>query len=165
MFLSNLGYNSPAPLSLRCLLSLPFLWYLFGAGVLLCDSSTGSLCPLVSLQLRRQLFNLLHDVAHPGVCACWSLVSSKFVLPSLSHNMGLWVRSCLRCQRSKVSTHVLSTVPVIPVPTRRFSHVHINIMGPLPSSQGFSYLLTMIDLMTHWPEVAPLTSISAESCV
>ena len=38
-------------------------------------------------------------------------------------------------------------------------------MGPLPSSQGFYYLLTMIDRMTRWPEVALLASISAESCV
>ena len=50
-----------------------------GAWLLLCDSSTGSLCPLVPLQLRHQLFNLLHDVAQPGVCASQRLVSSKFV--------------------------------------------------------------------------------------
>ena len=37
-----------------------------GAESLLCDSSTGSLGPLVPLQLRRQLLNLLHDVSHPG---------------------------------------------------------------------------------------------------
>ena len=43
-------------------------------------------------------------------------------------------------------------LPTIPVPTRRFSHVHINIVGLLPSSQGYSYLLT-------------ITSNSAESCV
>ena len=75
------------------------------------------------------------------------------------------LRSCLRCQRSKVSTHFHSLVQVIPVPTRRFSHVHIDIVGILPSSQGYSYLLTMIDRMSCWPEVALLTSFSAESCV
>ena len=29
-------------------------------------------------------------------------------------------------------------------------------MGPLPLSQGFSYLQTMIDCTTQWLEVAPL---------
>ena len=38
-------------------------------------------------------------------------------------------------------------------------------MGPLPSNQGYSYLLTMINCTPCWPEVALLTSISAESCV
>ena len=79
--------------------------------------------------------------------------------------MGLWACSCLRCQQSKIQTHACSSDPSIPVPTRRFSHVHIDIVGPLPSSQGYSYLLTMMDRTTSWPELATLSSISAESCV
>ena len=51
---------------------------------LLCDSSTGSLRPLVPLQLWRQLFNLLHDVSHTGVHASWRLFSTKFAWPGLS---------------------------------------------------------------------------------
>ena len=58
-----------------------------------------------------------------------------------------------------------SPVSTIPVPTRKFSHIHIDIVGPLSSSQGFMYLLTMIDRTSRWPELAPLQSISAESCV
>ena len=69
----------------------------------------------------------------------------------------MWAKSCISCQKSPV--------PSIPVPTQRFSHVHIDIGGPLPSSQGYSYLLTMIDRTTRWPKVVPLSSISAEACV
>ena len=131
----------------------------FGVRSLLCDSSTSSLCPLVPLQLRRQLFNLLHNVSHAGVHASRRLVSTKFVWPGLSCDVDLWAKSCLRCQQSKIFTHVHSSVPAIPVPTRRLSHVHIDILGPLSSSQGFNYLLTMIDRTTRWPEVTPLSSI------
>ena len=77
----------------------------------------------------------------------------------------MWPRPCLQCKKSKVSSHIHSSVPVIPVPTRRFSHVHINIMGSVLSSQGYSYLLTMIHRTSRWLEVALLTSIFAESCV
>ena len=94
----------------------------------------------------------------------WRLVSTKFVWPGLSRDVGLWAESCLWCQRSKISTHIRSFVPAIPVPTWRFSHVHIDIVGSLPSSQGFNYLLTTINHTTWWPEVAPLSSISAVSC-
>ncbi|XP_023341697.1 uncharacterized protein LOC111711545 [Eurytemora carolleeae] len=83
----------------------------------------------------------------------------------MSRDVGLWAKSCIPCQKSKISTHIHSTVPSIPVPIRRFSHVHVDIVGPLPSSQGLSYLLTMIDRTTRWPEVVRLSSISAESCV
>ena len=31
------------------------------------------------------------------------------------------------------------------MPSRRFTEVNIDIVGPLPPSQGFRYLLTMID--------------------
>ena len=77
----------------------------------------------------------------------------------------MWAKSCIPCQKSKISTHIHSTVPSIPVSTRRISNIHIDIAGPLPSSQGHSYLLTMIDRTTRWPEVVPLSSIFAESCV
>ena len=40
----------------------------------------------------------------------------------------------------------------IPVPGRRFSHIHLDLVGPLPSCQRFSYLLMMIDRTSWWPE-------------
>ena len=43
-----------------------------------------------------------------------------------------------------------------------FSHAHRHRWS---SSQGYSYLLTMIDRTTRWPEAVPLSSISTESCV
>ena len=145
--------------------SLSVIIHPMKTGDIFCDISTGSLRPLVPVLLRRQLFNQLHNVSHPGVRASRRLISARFVWPGMSRDVGLWAKSCISCQKSKISTHVHSPVPSIPVPTRRFSHVHIDIVGPLPSSQGFSYLLTMIDRTTRWPEVAPLSSITTESCV
>ena len=51
------------------------------------------------------------------------------------------------------------------MPTWRFSHVHIDSLGTLPSSHGFSYLLNMIDWTTCWQEVVPYPSISVKSCL
>ena len=80
----------------------------------------------------------------------------------MSRDVGLWAKSCISCKKSKISTHVHSTVS--PMPTWRFSQVHVDLVGPLPSSHGFTYLFTMIDRTTRWPEAVPLSSISAESC-
>ena len=145
--------------------SLQIISVPYGTIEVKCDVSTGVPRPLVPFSLRRKLFDLLHSTTHPGVRGSRRLISSRFVWPKMSSEIGSWSRSCLQCQRSKISSHVKSSVPQIPVPGRRFSHVHVDIVGPLPSSQGYSYLLTMIDRSTRWPEVVPLSSITAESCV
>ena len=64
----------------------------------------------------------------------------------------------LQCQQSKIQSQVKSLVPRTPVPGRRFSHVHLDLVGPLPSCLGFSYLLTMIDRTSQLPEGIPLSS-------
>ena len=58
------------------------------------------------------------------------------------------VASCIPCQKSKIQTHTRSVVPQIPVPRRRISHLHVDLVGPLPVSDVFNYLLTMVDRTT-----------------
>ena len=84
--------------------------------------------------------------------------------PCLAKDVGLWTRSCLQCQQSKIQSHVRSTVPCIEVHNRRFSHVHLDLVGRLPASQVYSYILTMIDRTSRWPEAVPLSSITGETC-
>jgi transposase InsO family protein len=58
-----------------------------------------------------------------------------------------------------------AVVHPIPVPSTRFSHIHADIVGPLPvSAQGYNYLLTIIDCSTCWLEVVPMRSMEAATC-
>ena len=43
------------------------------------------------------------------------------------------------------------------IPDTRFDQIHIDIVGPLPPSEGQTYLLTCIDRFTRWPEAFPMT--------
>lgn len=49
-------------------------------------------------------------------------------------------------------------------PGDSLSHIYIDIMGPLPPSQGSSYLLTVMDRATRWPATIPLSGVTAEDC-
>ena len=76
-----------------------------------------------------------------------------------------WCKECIPCQVSKVTKHTVQEVWEIPMPSRPFTEVNLDIVGPLPPSQGFRYLLTMIDRNTRWLEVTKLDDISASAVV
>jgi Integrase core domain/Integrase zinc binding domain len=90
------------------------------------------------------------------------LISSRFVWSKLAQQVTQWAHECLQCQRAKTHRHAQPTPAAIPVPAHRFSHVNIDIVGPLPSSSGFTHLLTIMD--RRWPEALPLTSTTTAAC-
>ncbi|XP_042884938.1 protein NYNRIN-like [Penaeus japonicus] len=55
------------------------------------------------------------------------------------------------------------TCRYFPSPSRRFQHIHLDIVGPLPTDQSFPYVLTKIDLFTRWPKAVPLRDVTANS--
>ena len=84
------------------------------------------------------------------MCLPETAVSWSFVWEFFAKDVNLWAQSYLSCQRSKIQSHVKSPVHHIPVPGRRFFHFYVDMVGPLPQSNGFSYLFTIIDHSTRW---------------
>ena len=125
-------------------------------GPVVCDVSRGRPRVLVPEGRRREVFDAIHGLAHPSGRATLSIVARTYAWENMRRDVISWARQCTACAASKIAAHTRPGIIPIPVPETRFSHVHVDVVGPLPPDQGYRYLLTMLDRTTRWPEAVPI---------
>jgi len=129
-----------------------------GNKIVFCEVSQPNPRPVIPPDLRSQIFQFLHGLAHQGCKTTVKLIGSRYFWPFLKTDVHKWCTECLDCQQSKIGRH----------PTKRFTDIHLDIVGPLEVAPGSNwnqprYLITMLDSHTRWLEAIPVSDISAET--
>ena len=129
------------------------------------DENGQGMRPFVPETWREKVMALYHDVAHCGQQGTIESIERKYFLPTLKKDVTMYVKSCIPCQSVKAHRTLRPKVDKSDIPDRRCSTLQVDIVGPLPMSRGFRYILSVIDINSGWIEVIPLAEATAYSCI
>ena len=120
--------------------------------------------PLLPEHHRSLVLNLLHHQDHPSSREILRRVPSDYYWPCVKKNVEAFVLTCHPCQVAKQCPTVKAGVGRFPVPDQRFSAIHLDVVGPLPPSEGHMFLLTVFCRTSRLLEAYPMKQATAEEC-
>ena len=76
-----------------------------GEVVVTCDTSEGRPRPLIPLLWRKNIFDTVYSLSHPGPLPSTKAIFSCFVWPLMKRDIWEWCRTCHACQVAKNTLH------------------------------------------------------------
>ena len=79
--------------------------------------------------------------------------------PRIQHDVREYVEGCQECQKNKPKR----TAPAAPlhphdIPSRPWEVISVDLIGPLPESDGYNAILMMVDQHSKWVKTEPTTT-------
>ena len=131
---------------------------------LFCEVSGPKARPLLPKPFRKTILEAYHGIDHAGKAESIRRAASSFFWSDLKKEMNSLVEACHPCKSTKPSKAKEPNLGHFPVPQRRFSHIHVDVCGPLPPSRGHRFLLTVICRSTRFFDAIPMVNASTKDC-
>ena len=136
----------------------------FGEHKILCETSMSLPRPLLPKALRSFAIQQLHGLSHDGIKESVRRISMYYYWHTMRAEITRYCQTCHGCQSTTPSKITPPHLGKFEVPDKRFTHCHVDIVGPLPESEGYKYLLTIIDRTTRLLFALPVSEPSAKVC-
>jgi len=113
---------------------------------------------IVPTSLRPTLLQIAYDIPaakHFGLAKTRNRLLQHLFWPSISRDTKNLCRTCDVCQRlGKGKNHAPAPLQRLPLVNEPFAQVAIDIVRPLPvcKATGNRFILTVLDLCTHYPD-------------
>ncbi|KAL0150345.1 hypothetical protein M9458_054347 [Cirrhinus mrigala] len=115
---------------------------------------------------QTQRVDLIHSThvflgtGHPGANSTLSLLSERFWWPDMARDVRRYVRGCKECAMSKSPRHLpAGKLHPLPIPNRPWSHLGVDFMTDLPSSDGNTCILVIVDRFSKFCHLLPLKGL------
>ena len=122
---------------------------------------------VIPRSLRVKLLEMAHDIpasGHLGIHKTKARLWPHFHWPGINKNVIAYCRSCDKCQKlGKGGKPPKAPLVQVPIITEPWTRIAIDIVGPLPICETSKnrFILTVIDMATHYPEAIALTEHTA----
>ena len=120
-------------------------------------------------KLRTRIIGEVHDslsAGHPGREITYKMVARDFFWPGMSDNIRRYVRNCDVCGRIKPWREgTQGFLKPLPIPDQIWKEISMDFIEGLPTSEGMSCLMVVIDRLSKGAIFIPLPDIKIETVV
>jgi len=114
-------------------------------------------------KILKENYNLV-DVGHLGQHRMLELLKKMYWWPGLKEDVKKYIQRCFKCQQNKVQhQRKAGELHPLEIPQGPWQEISIDIIGPLPKSNGMDAIVVIVDQFTKMIRLkATTTNISLE---
>ena len=110
------------------------------------------------------VFQKFYSLSQGGAKATSKLIGERHVFCGMPAYINEKCRSCIACQKSKITRHNKAPIKSYQEPPGRLQVWQIDLSGSLPNNNSCRYLFTCTDCYTRWMEAVGVPDATAATC-